>query len=143
MKFYENIFVVRQDATTSQVEALVADYTQVIKNFGGEVGKTEFCGLRPLAYPIKKNKKGHYVLMNLTTPSPAVVELERLMKLNDSVLRYLTVCVDALDPNPSALMQQRHYNNRDDRHRHADDDSSSDLHITDDLSVDSQDKKGA
>lgn len=115
MNFYENVFIVRQDATTNQVEALVSDYTKIIKDFGGEVSKTEFCGLRNLAYKIKKNRKGHYVLMNLTCKPEAITEMERVMKLNESILRFLTLRMEALDPNPSALMQQRNY--REDRYR--------------------------
>lgn len=107
MKLYETVFIVRQDATPAQVEALTQDYTKVIRSLGGEVNKTEFCGLRSLAYKIKKNGKGHYVLMNITADHKAIAEMERLMKLNENMLRHMTVSVEAHDPNPSALMQQR------------------------------------
>lgn len=110
MAFYETIFIARQDLSPAQVEALANTYTDVVTNGGGEISKTEFCGLRNLAYKIKKNKKGHYVLMNVAAPSAAVQEMERQMRLNEDVLRYLTVKVDALDPNPSALMTNK--NNR-------------------------------
>ncbi len=119
MNFYESVFIVRQDATASQVEALANDYTKVIKDHGGEVSKTEFCGLRNLAYRIKKNRKGHYVLMNVTAVPAAINEIERLMRLNENILRYLSVRVDVLDANPSALMQQRNF--REDRYRQLDD----------------------
>jgi small subunit ribosomal protein S6 len=109
MRFYETVFIARQDVTANQVEALAQQYTAVIKNHGGEVSKTEFCGLRPLAYPIKKNKKGHYVLLNIAVAAEGVKEVERQMGLNEDVLRYLTIRVDALDNAPSALMQNRHY----------------------------------
>ena len=109
MRFYECVFVARQDLTGAQVENMAKQYTTAIKNDGGIVGKIEFCGLRTLAYPIKKNKKGHYVLMNITADPKSVAEVERQMKLSEDILRYLTVKVDALDDNPSSLMQQRSF----------------------------------
>lgn len=109
MRFYECVFIARQDATGAQVENMAKHYTSVIKNDNGNVGKIEFCGLRNLAYPIKKNKKGHYVLMNVTAESKTIAEIERQMKLSEDVLRYLTVRVESLDDNPSALMQQRNF----------------------------------
>lgn len=120
MNFYETIFVVRQDATSSQVETLANDYTKIIKDYKGEVSKTEFSGLRNLAYPIKKNRKGHFVLLNISSEPAAIKEIERLMKLNENILRHLSVRVEALDPNPSALMQQRNY--REERYRQFDED---------------------
>lgn len=120
MKLYETVFIVRQDATPAQVETLTQDYTKVIRSLGGEVNKTEFCGLRALAYKIKKNAKGHYVLMNITADHKAIAEMERLMKLNENMLRHMTVSVEAHDPNPSALMQQRGFSSE--RARSYDDD---------------------
>jgi small subunit ribosomal protein S6 len=114
MKFYETVFIARQDLTNAQVEALASAFTSVIKNHGGEVSKTEFCGLRNLAYKIKKNKKGHYTLMNISCEPAGILEMERQMKLSEDILRHLTVRVEALDPNPSKLMQ-RAYN--DDRYQ--------------------------
>ena len=111
MRYYETVFVVRQDATSAQVESMTQQFTSVIKEHGGEVTKTEFCGLRSLAYPIKKNKKGHYVLLNIACSFSGIAEMERQMKLNEDILRFLSVRVETLDNNPSALMQ-RHY--RDD-----------------------------
>lgn len=109
MRFYETVFIARQDVTSNQVETLAQHYTNVIKTHGGEVSKTEFCGLRNLAYPIKKNKKGHYVLLNIAVAADGIKEMERQMRLNEDVLRYLTVRVEELDNSPSALMQSRHY----------------------------------
>ena len=109
MRFYECVFVARQDLTGAQVENMAKQYTTTIKNDGGVVGKIEFCGLRTLAYPIKKNKKGHYVLMNITAEPKSIAEIERQMKLSEDILRYLTVKVEALDDNPSSLMQQRSF----------------------------------
>ncbi|MCX7337710.1 MAG: 30S ribosomal protein S6 [Alphaproteobacteria bacterium] len=109
MDFYETVFIARQDVTSSQVEAMTLQYTSLIKDNGGDITKTEFCGLRPLAYTNKKNKKGHYVLLNISVDSKWITEMERQMKNNENILRYLTVKVEELDNNPSALMQQRHY----------------------------------
>lgn len=120
MRFYETVFVARQDVTSNQVESMAQHYTSLIKTHGGEVSKTEFCGLRQLAYPIKKNKKGHYVLLNIASAPEGIKEMERQMGLNEDVLRYLTVRVEALDNEPSALMQSRHY--RDDARADMDED---------------------
>jgi len=122
MRNYETVFIVRQDATSGQVEALAQSYAEIIRTHGGEVGKTEFCGLRTLAYRIKKNKKAHYVLMNLSANSAGITEMERQMKLSEDVLRYLTVTVETLDNNPSPLMQQRGY--REERYRPYDEEFS-------------------
>jgi small subunit ribosomal protein S6 len=128
MNFYETVFIARQDLTNAQVEAMANTFTQVIKSHKGEVSKTEFCGLRNLAYKIKKNKKGHYVLMNISCEPAGIKEMERQMKLNEDLLRHLTVRVEALDPNPSKLMQRVY---SDERFRGFDDDH-------DDLLGDSQ-----
>ncbi len=115
MPLYESTFIARHDMSTRQVESLAEDLTTIVKDNGGEVAKTEFWGPRTLAYRIKKNRKGHYVFFNLDAPSEAVQEYERNMRLNEDVLRYMTVRVDELDPNPSAIMQSR--SARDDRSR--------------------------
>lgn len=109
MRFYELVFVARQDLTSAQVEILAQHYTATVKEYGGEVTKTEFCGLRPLAYQIKKNKKGHYVLLNVAVKPEAITEIQRQMSLNEDILRYLSVRVEALNNTPSPLMQQRSY----------------------------------
>ena len=113
MAFYECVLIARQDVSSTQVEGLVADFTKILEDNGGRVAGSEYWGLRTLAYKIKKNRKGHYVLLNIDTPAPALHELERNMRLNDDVLRYLTVKVDELVEGPSIVMQQRH--SRDDR----------------------------
>jgi len=113
MAFYENVFLVRQDVASTQVEALAETYATLIKDNGGSVTKKEFWGLRGLAFRIRKNRKGHFVLMNLDAPPAAVVELERNMRLNEDVLRYITVRVEALEEGPSPMMQKR--DDRDDR----------------------------
>lgn len=121
MRNYETVFIARQDITSGQVETLVNDYTKVIGSFGGQVTKTEFCGLKSLAYPIKKNTKGHYVLLNINVKPEGVQEMERQMKINENVIRYLTIKVDTLDSNPSALMQQKTYREEAGRHGMDDD----------------------
>ena len=108
MAFYETVFIARPDLSPAQVEALATQFTDIITQGGGEVAKTEFSGLRTLAYKINKSKKGHYVLFSLSSPSDVVKEMERNMRLNEDVMRYLTISVDALDSEPSALMQSRH-----------------------------------
>jgi small subunit ribosomal protein S6 len=106
MAYYESIFIVRQDVPTPQVEALATTFGEIVQKSGGTVAKTEQWGLRNLAYRIKKNKKGHYVLMNLDCPPAAVNELERNMRINEDILRYLTVKVDELESGPSAIMRR-------------------------------------
>jgi small subunit ribosomal protein S6 len=114
MPFYENIFIARQDISTTQVEALTEVFANLVAENGGKVEKREYWGLRNLAYRIKKNRKGHYVLFNLDAPPAVVNELERNMRINEDVLRYLTVRVEELEAGPSAMMQSR---NRDERDR--------------------------
>lgn len=115
MRKYELIFIVRQDSTPNQVENLAQAYAEIIRTHGGSIEKTEFCGLRNLAYRINKNKKGHYVLMNLLATPAGIAEVERQMKISEEVLRCLTVKVEELDNNPSHLMQHRGF--REDRNR--------------------------
>ena len=107
MSFYENVFIARQDVSATQVEAMADAFTTIITEHGGKVTKREYWGLRNLAYRVKKNRKGHYVLFNLDAPTAAVNELERNMRISEDVLRYLTVRVEALEEGPSAVMQNR------------------------------------
>ncbi|MEX2648278.1 MAG: 30S ribosomal protein S6 [Alphaproteobacteria bacterium] len=118
MPFYESTFIVRPDVSSQQVEAITTAMTELVQASGGTVPKTEYWGLKSLAYRIKKNRKGHYVLLNLDAPPAAVNELERNLKINEDVLRVLTIRVDALEASPSAMMQARH--GRDDRDRRRD-----------------------
>ena len=113
MPFYENVFIARQDISTAQVEALTDIFANLVAEQGGKVEKREYWGLRNLAYRIKKNRKGHYVLFNLDAPPAAVNELERNMRINEDVLRYLTVRVDELEAGPSAVLQNRGRDERD------------------------------
>jgi small subunit ribosomal protein S6 len=117
MPFYENIFIARQDISTTQVEALADTFATLVSENGGKVEKREYWGLRNLSYRMKKNRKGHYVLFNIDAPAAAVSELERNMRINEDILRYLTIRVEALETEPSAMMQSR---NRDERDRDRD-----------------------
>lgn len=112
MPLYEHVFLARQDVSAQQVETLVEQFKGLIEGAGGSVGKIENWGLRTLAYRIKKNRKAHYTLMNITAPHAAVAEMERQMGLSEDVLRFMTFKVDELDEEPSAMMQKR---DRDDR----------------------------
>lgn len=107
MAFYENVFIVRPDLSTTQVEALANELSEVVQSNGGAVGKTEHWGLRNLAYRIRKNRKGHYVLLNLDAPPEAVRELERRQRIHEDVIRYLTVRVEELEQGPSAILKSR------------------------------------
>jgi small subunit ribosomal protein S6 len=118
MPLYENVFIARQDISGTQVDALADIFTQLIAEHGGEVKKRENWGLRNLAYRMNKNRKGHYILLNIDAPAPAIAELERTMRINEDVLRYLTIRVDELDEGPSPVMLNR--GSRDDRPRRSD-----------------------
>ena len=115
MSLYENIFIARQDISGAQVDALADTFTQLITDGGGEVKKREYWGLRNLAFRMRKNRKGHYLLLNIDAPPTAIAELERTMRINEDVIRYLTIRVGALDEGPSVIMQSR--GSRDDRQR--------------------------
>src|SRR5262245_2015321 len=113
MPFYENVFIARQDISATQAEALAETFSTLIGELGGKVTKKEHWGLRNIAYRIKKNRKGHYVLLNIDAPAAAVTEMERQMRINEDVLRYLTVRVEALEEGPSAMLQSRSRDDRD------------------------------
>lgn len=116
---YESVFIARQDITVAQAEGLAETFEKVITDAGGSVPKKESWGLKTLAYKIKKNRKGHYTLMNIDAPADAVHEMERQMRINEDVLRYMTIRVDELEEGPSAMMRSR---DRDDRPRRGRDD---------------------
>jgi small subunit ribosomal protein S6 len=107
MPLYENIFIARQDISAAQAEALADTFTQILKDQGGSVTKREYWGLRNLTFRIKKNRKAHYMLLNIDAPPAAVLEMERNMRINEDILRHLTVRVDELEEAPSAMMQRR------------------------------------
>jgi small subunit ribosomal protein S6 len=120
MRCYEHTFIARQDLSAQQAQGLAETVTQLITGHGGEVSKTEYWGLRNLAYRIRKNRKGHYLHLNVRATADTVAELERTLRLNEDVIRFLTVQVEELDNNPSAVLQSR--GGRDDRPRRRDDD---------------------
>src|ERR1700755_3570704 len=107
MALYEHIFLARQDVSPQHVEELTTAFTNVINEGGGKVAKNEYWGLKSLSYRIKKNRKAHYTLLNIDAPHAAVAEMERQMRINEDILRFMTVRVDALEEGPSAMMQKR------------------------------------
>ena len=113
MPAYEHVFLARQDLATAQVEAMTETFKRIISDGKGAVTKDEYWGLRTLAYRIKKNRKAHYVLFNIDAPAPAVAELERQVALNEDILRYMTVKVDAHETEPSAMMRRNESRDRD------------------------------
>ena len=117
MPNYEHVFMARQDVTSQQVEALVEQYKGVIEAGGGTVEKLELWGIKSLAYRIKKNRKAHFTMMGISAPAPALAEMERQMRINEDVLRFLTIRVGAFEEAPSVMMQKRDRDERKDRER--------------------------
>jgi small subunit ribosomal protein S6 len=122
MALYEHIFLARQDLAQAQVDALAATATEIVETNGGKVVKTETWGLRSLAYKIAKNRKAHYVMLELDAPGAVVAELERQTQINEDIIRYMTVKVDALEAGPSVMMRK---GDRDRKRRDRDDDMNS------------------
>ena len=112
MALYESVIIGRQDLTNSQFETLIDEFTSVIKSHDGEIKKTEYWGIRNLAYKINKNRKAHYYMLNISSSPETISEYERLLGLHEDIIRFLTVKIDKVDENPSLLM-----NNKVDRHR--------------------------
>jgi small subunit ribosomal protein S6 len=106
MPQYEHVFLARQDVSAQQVQSLLDEFSKVITENGGEVGKTEYWGLKPLAYKMKKNRKAHYHMMNIDAPHEAVAEMERQMRLSGDVIRFLTLRVEELEDKPSPMMKR-------------------------------------
>lgn len=116
MPLYEHVFLARQDASTQQVEELTAQMTGIVEQAGGKVTKTENWGVRSLTYRMNKNRKAHFVLLNIDAPSAAVAEIERQERISEDVIRYLTVRVEELEEGPSAMMRKADRDReRDDR----------------------------
>ncbi|MBV9564760.1 MAG: 30S ribosomal protein S6 [Bradyrhizobium sp.] len=116
MPLYEHVFLARQDASTQQVEELTSQMTGVIEGLGGKVTKTENWGVRSLTYRMNKNRKAHFVLLNIDAPSAAIAEIERQERISEDVIRYLSVRVDELEEGPSAMMRKADRDReRDDR----------------------------
>ena len=106
MPLYEHVFLARQDLSQAQVDALAAHATEIVEQGGGKVAKTETWGLKSLAYKIDRNRKAHFVLLNIEAPGDVVAELERQSRINEDVLRYMTVRVDEHEEGPSAQMRK-------------------------------------
>lgn len=117
MPFYEHVYLARQDLAPAQVEGLTEAFTKVITDNSGTVRGTEYWGLRGLAYRIRKNRKAHYVLLNIEAPAGAVQELERQVALNEDVIRYQTVRVEALETDGSAMVRKAEKSERARRNR--------------------------
>ncbi len=115
MPLYEHVFLARQDLAQAQVDALAENATKIITDNGGKVVKTETWGLRSLAYRIQKNRKAHYVMLDIDAPGPVVLELERQTQINEDVIRYMTIKVDAHEQGPSAMMRRNERSERGDR----------------------------
>ncbi|QUT07508.1 30S ribosomal protein S6 [Sphingobium phenoxybenzoativorans] len=115
MALYEHVFLARQDLAQAQVDALAETATKIIEDNNGKVTKTETWGLRSLAYKIAKNRKAHYVMLNIDAPAGVVAELERQTQINEDIIRYMTVKVDELETGPSAMMRKQERSERGDR----------------------------
>ena len=112
MALYESVIIGRQDLTPNQFEELTDEFIKIIESFKGLIKKRENWGLRNLAYKINKNRKGHYVLLNIDSSSDAIIEYERLMRLNEDIIRFLTIRISSVDEKSSPLM-----NNKSDRYK--------------------------
>jgi small subunit ribosomal protein S6 len=115
MPLYEHVFISRQDLSSAQAEGLIEHFTAVISDNGGKVVENEYWGVKTMAYKINKNRKGHYAFLKTDAPPAAVLEMERLMRLHDDVMRVLTIKVDKHAEGPSVQMQKRDDRERGDR----------------------------
>lgn len=113
MTLYESVFIARQDVSAAQVDSLTDSFEKIIVDNGGSVERREYWGLRTLAYRIKKNRKGHYVMFNMDAPSDAVQEMERNMRLNEDILRYMTIKIEGMRDDASPIMQGKGDRDRD------------------------------
>ena len=107
MALYEHVFIARQDLSSSQAEELIKQYSDILEDNGGSIVGYEYWGLRTLAYKINKNRKGHYSLIKSDSPPSAALEMERLMKLNEDIMRVLTIKVDNHQEGPSVMMRAK------------------------------------
>lgn len=115
MPLYEHVFLARQDLAQAQVDALAENATKIIADNGGKVVKTETWGLRGLAYKIAKNRKAHYVMLDIDAPAPALAELERQTGINEDIIRFMTIRVDEHENGPSAMMRKSDRGERGER----------------------------
>ena len=107
MRLYESVFIARQDITSAQVEAMADEFAEIITSAGGSIKKREYWGLRSLAYRIKKNRKGHYIMFNMETGPEALREYERIMGLNEDILRFLNLNIEEIEEGPSIMLQAK------------------------------------
>jgi len=119
MPYYEHVFLARQDLSQAQVDALAASATEIVEQGKGKVTKTETWGLRNLAYKIDRNRKAHFVMLNIDAPGEVVEELERQNRINEDIIRYMTVRVEELEEGPSVMMRK---NDRERSRRRRDED---------------------
>ena len=105
MPLYEHVFMARQDISNAQMDTLTEQFKSIITDNGGKIGRTEYWGLKPLTYRIRKNRKAHYALMNIEAPAAAVAEMERQMGLNEDVIRFMTIRVEEHEEEPSVQMR--------------------------------------
>jgi small subunit ribosomal protein S6 len=115
MALYEHVYLARQDVTAQQVEALTEQLEGVLGSHGGKVAKMEYWGVKSLAFRVKKNRKAHFTLLNIDAPAAAVAEMERQLRLNEDVIRFLTLRVDEHEEGPSAMLRKRDDADREDR----------------------------
>ena len=115
MPLYEHVFLARQDVSNQQVDALTKEFSDIITENGGKIARTEYWGLKSLAYKIKKNRKAHYTMLNIDAPPAAVAEMERRMGISSDVLRFLTVKVEAHETEQSVMMRKSDRDERDSR----------------------------
>ena len=113
MAFYELVFIIRQDISSSEVDRIIDDFTQIAKDNKGDVIKTEYWGIRTLAYKIGNNKKGHYVFLGLEATLIAMKEIERKMKLSENIIRFLTIKVDSINNEPSLILRGKSSGNEE------------------------------
>jgi len=115
MPYYETVYIARQDLSDAQVKDLTEGYSKIITEAGGKIHKVENWGLRNLAYRINKNRRGHYVLIESDVEAPAIHEMERNMRLNEDILRYMTTREDELSTGPSIIMDKSSRDTGDDK----------------------------
>ena len=115
MALYEHIYLARQDISAQQVEALTEQFRSIIESLGGKIEKVEYWGVKSLAYRIKKNRKAHFSLLNIDAPPAAITEMERQSGINEDVIRFMTIRVEALEQGQSVMMRKRDDDDRGDR----------------------------
>src|SRR5262245_21608279 len=106
MPLYEHVYIARQDLSAQQVDELTGQLTGIVEGLGGKVTKSEYWGVKSLTFRMRKNRKAHFTLLNLDAPPAAVAEIERQERINEDVLRFMTVRVDELEEGPSAMMRK-------------------------------------